>query len=128
MNVTLANCSLSLINRGREVLVATITQFLASAETRPSAHAFKLSARVDSIIVEGSSLEHDLIPIFTGDNNAVCGGNGAPNVLAIDFEKNPLNLEADYGLSIGLEPIELMYHEVSLQNININYIQRIELY
>ena len=95
--------------------MATITQFLASAETRPSAHAFKLSARVESIIVEGSSLEHDLIPIFTGDNNAVSGGNGAPNVLAIDFEKNPLNLEADYGLSIALEPIELMYHEVSFQ-------------
>lgn len=43
INLTLANSSLSLMNRGKEVLVLTLTQFLASLETRPSAKAFKVA-------------------------------------------------------------------------------------
>lgn len=56
------------MNRGREILVLTLAQFLASIETRPSAHAFKISARVESFVVEGASVEHDLVPIITADN------------------------------------------------------------
>ncbi|CAH1390229.1 unnamed protein product [Nezara viridula] len=68
VNFTLANCSLSLLNRGHEVMVLTLAQFLASLETRPSAKAFKLSGRVESFVIEGISLEHDLVPIITADN------------------------------------------------------------
>lgn len=68
VNFTLANCNLSLVNRGREILVLTLAQFLASIETRPSARAFKVSARVESFVVEGASVEHDLVPIITADN------------------------------------------------------------
>ena len=46
----------------------TLTQFLASLETRPSAQAFKVSARAESFIVEGASMENDLIPMITADN------------------------------------------------------------
>lgn len=46
----------------------TLAQFLASIETRPSAQAFKISARVESFVVEGASVEHDLVPIITADN------------------------------------------------------------
>lgn len=56
------------MNRGREILVLTLAQFLASIETRPSAEAFKLSARVESLVVEGASVENDLVPIITADN------------------------------------------------------------
>jgi hypothetical protein len=67
-NFTLANCSLSLVNHRSEVLVVTLTQFLASLETRPSAEAFKISARAESFVVEGASVENDLIPMITADN------------------------------------------------------------
>lgn len=67
-NFTLANCSLSLVNHRREVLVVTLTQFLASLETRPSAEAFKVSARAESFVIEGASMENDLIPMVTADN------------------------------------------------------------
>jgi hypothetical protein len=67
-NFTLANCTLSLVNHRSEVLVMTLTQFLASLETRPSAQAFKISARAESFVVEGASMENDLIPMFTADN------------------------------------------------------------
>lgn len=56
------------MNRSREILVLTLAQFLASIETRPSAQAFKISARVESFVVEGASVEHDLVPIITADN------------------------------------------------------------
>lgn len=59
---------MSLINRGKEILVLTLAQFLASVETRPSAKAFKASARIESFVMEGASIEHDLVPIITADN------------------------------------------------------------
>ncbi|KAG8309677.1 hypothetical protein J6590_078973 [Homalodisca vitripennis] len=115
VNFTLANCNLSLVNRGREILVLTLAQFLASIETRPSARAFKLSARVESFVVEGASVEHDLVPIITADN--ILTGNTSSNFLAIDFEKNPLGSEADYGLSISLESVEAVYHEHAISEL-----------
>lgn len=56
------------MNHRSEVLVVTLTQFLASLETRPSAEAFKISARAESFVVEGASVENDLIPMITADN------------------------------------------------------------
>ncbi|KAL1131713.1 hypothetical protein AAG570_011326 [Ranatra chinensis] len=115
VNFTLANCSLSLVNRGHEILVLTLGQFLASLETRPTAEAFKLSARVESFVVEGASIEHDLVPIVTADN--IYTGTTSMNFLSVDFEKNPLNSEADYGLVINLQPIEIVYHEHALSEL-----------
>lgn len=67
LNFTLANCTLSLVNGGKEILVATVTHFLSSLETRPGAKAYKVSARTESIVIEGASLENDLVPIVTAD-------------------------------------------------------------
>ncbi|RZF33558.1 hypothetical protein LSTR_LSTR008204 [Laodelphax striatellus] len=115
INITLANCCLSLINRGREILVVTVAQFLASLEIRPSARAYKISARVESLVVEGASIEHDLVPILTADN--ILTGNTSSNFLSIDFEKNPLNSEADYGVALGLESVEIVYHEHAISEL-----------
>lgn len=41
-------------------------------------------------------------------------GNASSNFLAVDFEKNPLTTEAEYGLSISLESVEAVYHEVNI--------------
>lgn len=74
LNFTLANCTLSLVNGGKEILVATVTHFLSSLETRPGAKAYKVSARTESIVIEGASLENDLVPIVTAD--CVTSGEG----------------------------------------------------
>lgn len=119
-NFTLANCSLSLVNHRSEVLVVTLTQFLASLETRPSAEAFKISARAESFVVEGASVENDLIPMITADN--ILSGNTSSNFLAVDFEKHPLNCETDFGIAVSLEPVEVVYHEHAVSEI-INFFQ-----
>jgi len=67
VNMTLVNCSLSLLDEEREVMVVTLTHFLASLETRPSAHAYKASLRIESAAVEASNQERDLVPIFTAN-------------------------------------------------------------
>lgn len=41
-------------------------------------------------------------------------GNTSSNFLSIDFIKNPSNSEADYGLTVNLEQIEIIYHEVQI--------------
>ncbi|BET01399.1 Vacuolar protein sorting-associated protein [Nesidiocoris tenuis] len=115
INFTLANCSLSLLKRGHEILVLTLAQFLASLETRPAANAYKISARVESFVLEGVSPEHDLVPIITADN--IYTGNTASNFLAVDFEKNPLNSEANCGLTINVEPVEVVYHEHAISEL-----------
>ncbi|XP_067142942.1 intermembrane lipid transfer protein VPS13A-like isoform X2 [Centruroides vittatus] len=115
LNFTLANCTFSLINFDKEILVITLTQFVTSIETRPSNKAFKISARTESFVVEGASIENDLVPIMTADN--ITSGSNLAHVFALDFEKNPLHEKADYGLTINAEPMEIVYHEHALKEL-----------
>lgn len=69
-----------------------------------------MSARIESIVVEGINTENDLIPIVTADNTFT--NNTSTNFLAIDFEKNPVNSEADFGVNVSIEPLEMIYNEV----------------
>ncbi|KAI8421410.1 hypothetical protein MSG28_009485 [Choristoneura fumiferana] len=118
LNLTLANCSLTLMNRNKEVLGLTLTQFLASLETRPSAKAYKLSARAESIVMEGLSTDGELVPLLTAER----GSPTSTNLLALDIEKNPASSEADYGLSCLLEPVEVLYVEHAFTEL-INFFQ-----
>ncbi|KAM7249006.1 hypothetical protein ACFE04_004047 [Oxalis oulophora] len=67
-NFTVANLSLSLSSGGSEVLVVTMSDILTSIETRPAANSYKISASVESVVVEGASVEYSLIPIISSDN------------------------------------------------------------
>lgn len=49
-------------------------------------------------------------------------GNSSKYFLSIDFEKNPLNSEAEYGLNITSESAEIVYHEVFFFEILIHYV------
>ncbi|KAJ2950876.1 hypothetical protein O0L34_g5236 [Tuta absoluta] len=119
INLTLANCSMTMINRSKEVLVITLTQFLASLETRPSAKAYKLSARAESIVVEGVSSDGELVPLLTAEKGSA---PTTTNLLAIDVEKNPLSSEADYGFCWLMEPVEVTYIEHAFTEL-INFFQ-----
>ncbi|KAM7308838.1 vacuolar protein sorting-associated protein 13A isoform X4 [Ixodes scapularis] len=117
INFTLANCTLSLVGRGRnhEVLVVTLTQFLTSLETRPGGGAFKISARTEGFVVEGASNDHDLVTVLSVDKSA--NDTSPQYVFALDFERNPLDIEADYGLMLYAEPVEVVYHEHSVSEL-----------
>ncbi|XP_011303575.1 vacuolar protein sorting-associated protein 13C [Fopius arisanus] len=126
-NFTLANWSFSLLtsdssSREREILVVTMGQFLMSIETRPQLSAFKISARAESLVLEGaSSVENDLVPLVTADN--ILTGNTASNFLAIDFEKNPKDSDFNYEVNVRLEAFEVTYHDFAMREI-INYFKR----
>ncbi|XP_053597427.1 intermembrane lipid transfer protein VPS13A [Microplitis demolitor] len=114
-NLSLNNWSLSLFSDNREILVATITQFLTSIETQPERSAYKISARAESFVIEGASSENDLIPLVTADN--ILTGNAAVNFLAIDFEKNPPNSDFNYDINVRLESFEVTYHKYAILEI-----------
>ncbi|XP_076243831.1 intermembrane lipid transfer protein VPS13A [Calliopsis andreniformis] len=114
-NFTLANSSLSLLRNDREILVITITQFLTSIEIRPTMSAFKVSARAESFVIEGVSVEGDLVPLITVDN--VLTGNVSTNFLAIDFEKNGENVDPTFDVSLKLEAIEVTYYHHAMMEI-----------
>lgn len=69
----------------------------------------QLSARAESIVVEGVTSDGDLVPLVTPERGT---GVTSSNLLAVDLEKNPSSNEADYGLCCLLEPVELVYIEV----------------
>ncbi|XP_034193125.2 intermembrane lipid transfer protein VPS13A isoform X1 [Osmia lignaria lignaria] len=115
LNFTLANSCLSLLKNDKEILVVTITQFLTSIEIRPALSAFKISTRAESFVIEGVSLEGDLVPLITVDN--VLTGNVSTNFLAIDFEKNGENIDPTFDVSISLEAIEVTYYHHAMMEI-----------
>ncbi|XP_045499068.1 vacuolar protein sorting-associated protein 13A-like [Colias croceus] len=117
LNLTLANCSLTLINRSKEVLVVTLTQFLASLETRPSAKAYKLSLRADNLVVEGVSSDGELVHMLITARESSMG-----TALAVDVERNPINSHADLGITWLMEPVELVYVEHGITEL-INFFQ-----
>ncbi|KAG5314184.1 VP13A protein, partial [Acromyrmex insinuator] len=126
LNFTLANCCLSLLRKGKEMLIVTVTQFLTSIEARPTLLAFKISVRAESFVIEAISTDGDLVPLITVDN--VLTGNVSTYFLAIDFEKNGLNMDPIFEVSIKLEAIEVTYHHFAIVEIinffkfNTNYI------
>lgn len=67
-NITIANFNISLISSGHETLVIAISHLLSSIETRPAAKAYKISARIESLLIEGASVEYSLLPIITSEN------------------------------------------------------------
>ncbi|XP_043273461.1 vacuolar protein sorting-associated protein 13A-like isoform X2 [Venturia canescens] len=116
-NFTLANWSLSLFSNDHEIFVMTVTQFLASIETRPELFAYKISARAESFVIEGVSADGDLIPLVTADN--ILTGNVYANFLAIDFEKNPSTADFNYDINIRLEAFEVTYHGHAVREIGM---------
>lgn len=117
VNFTLANCTLSLVaGSGHEALVCTLSQFLMSLETRPGAHAFKVSTRAEGFVIEGASSDHhDLVTVLSVERSAT---EIAPqHVFALDFEQNPLDMKADYGVMVYAEPVEVVYNERSLSEL-----------
>ncbi|XP_072752571.1 intermembrane lipid transfer protein VPS13A [Anoplolepis gracilipes] len=118
LNFTLANCCLTLLSKGKEMLIVTVAQFLTSIEARPTLLAFKISARAESFVVEAISTDGDLVPLITVDN--VLTGNVSTYFLAIDFEKNGLNMDPIFEVSIKLEAIEVTYHHFAMVEI-INF-------
>ncbi|XP_077487985.1 intermembrane lipid transfer protein VPS13A-like isoform X2 [Amblyomma americanum] len=117
VNFTLANCTLSLVGStsGHEVLVATLSQFLTSLETRPGAQAFKVSARTEGFVIEGASSDHDLVTVLSVDKSA--SEISPQHVFALDFEQNPLDIKANYGVMLYAEPIEVVYNEHSVSEL-----------
>ncbi|XP_011865236.1 PREDICTED: vacuolar protein sorting-associated protein 13A-like isoform X2 [Vollenhovia emeryi] len=126
LNFTLANCCLSLLSKDKEMLIVTVTQFLTSIEARPTLLAFKISVRAESFVVEAISTDGDLVPLITVDN--VLTGNVSTYFLAIDFEKNGLNMDPIFEVAIKLEAIEVTYHHFAIVEIinffkfNTNYL------
>ncbi|CAH0720243.1 unnamed protein product, partial [Brenthis ino] len=119
LNLTLAHCTVTLMNRSREVLVVNLTQFLLSLETRPSAKAYKISARTESVVIEGMSSDGELMPLLVAAQGSPVGNN---TVLAVDVEKNPANSHADLGVTCHVEPFEVVYIEHACTEL-INFFQ-----
>lgn len=68
LNFTLANFCLTLLSKGKEMLIVTVAQLLTSIEARSTLLAFKISARAESFVVEAISTDGDLVPLITVDN------------------------------------------------------------
>lgn len=82
--------------------MVTLHHLLTSIETRPAARAFHLSFRSESFLVEGVTLEQDLVPIITAEQPSG-GGEYHGNGLGIPLSLSHGNKIYSWTLSIGLE-------------------------
>ncbi|XP_043229917.1 vacuolar protein sorting-associated protein 13A-like [Amphibalanus amphitrite] len=121
LNVTLSTLSASLLAHSSELLVATVSQLVSSVETRPAARSVRLSASAHSLLVEGTSLERDLVPIVSPAD--IHESDHRP-VFSLDFEVNPP--AADFGLSVSVSPVEVVYSEHAVSEV-LSFLQTPQL-
>lgn len=70
-----------------------------------------MSARAESILIEGMSCDGELVPLLiTAPGTSI----GTHTALALDVEKNPANSHADLGVTCHVEPFEMVYVEVRI--------------
>ncbi|KOB66510.1 putative vacuolar protein sorting-associated protein, partial [Operophtera brumata] len=67
----------------------------------------------------GTTSDGDLVPLLTSERGTALTGT---NLLAVDLEKNPHNMEADYALCCLMERVELLYVEHAFTEL-INFMQ-----
>lgn len=72
----------------------------------------QLSGRAENIVIEGTTSDGDLVPMLSSERGSALTGT---NLLAVDLEKNPQHIEADYALTCLMEPVELLYVEVRMR-------------
>lgn len=105
---------MSVLRDGREVLCAGLGGFVTSFEARRD-DAWRVSARLASVIVEGNTCDAELVTLLSSSTPAGAqSGHGAVSCFSMDLEQKPWsNLEtAKYGLSVTLTPLEIIYQEV----------------
>ncbi|KAH9508957.1 hypothetical protein Btru_048396 [Bulinus truncatus] len=115
IQVILKRCCVSMVNYSKKILQVSVTHLLSTFEYRPGDEAFRISCNTESFAVEGASIEHELIPILTSDI-----GVYAPSVnqvFTLDFESKPLYMDADYSLSLNVQPVEVVYDEHSISEV-----------
>ncbi|KAL4233207.1 hypothetical protein ACF0H5_007891 [Mactra antiquata] len=112
VQVNLRSCCLSLVNYSKKILQVCVTQMLGSWETRPAGDAYRLSCHTEAFTVEGASIEHELVPIVTSDVNVYAPS--VNQVFTLDFESNPLYVDADFSLKTNIQPVEVVYDEHSI--------------
>ncbi|BFZ09736.1 hypothetical protein BsWGS_12775 [Bradybaena similaris] len=115
IQVILKRCCVSMVNYSKKILQVSVTHFLSTFEHRPGNSAFRVSCNTESFAIEGASIEHELIPILTSDI-----GVYAPSVnqvFTLDFESKPLYTDADYSLSLNVQPVEIVYDEHSISEV-----------
>nr|KAG5703288.1 hypothetical protein BaRGS_025530 [Batillaria attramentaria] len=116
IQLILKSCCVSLVNYSKKILQMSVTHLITTYESRPGTGAMRLSCNTESFAIEGASIEHELIPILTSDI-----GVYAPSVnqvFTVDFETKPLYVEADYSLSLNVQPVEIVYDEHSLSEVS----------
>jgi vacuolar protein sorting-associated protein 13A/C len=115
IDLQLEHCCMSLVNYSKEVLKVTVADLTTTLEHRPDNNGLRMSLKTESFVVEGVSLEHDLIHIITSDI-----GVYAPSVnqvFSLDFEINPVHVEADCAVRLNVQPVEILYDEHAVTEV-----------
>ncbi|XP_076036664.1 intermembrane lipid transfer protein VPS13A-like isoform X3 [Oratosquilla oratoria] len=113
--LSLQNVTIILKDEFHDIAMASLSGFVMSAENRSGVQYQKVSAKAESLSMEASNIEQELVIVFKlveNTNNAGCGV-----AFSCDFEKNPLSVSADHGFTMRLNPIELMYNQYAMLEI-----------
>ncbi|KAF2367875.1 Vacuolar protein sorting-associated protein 13 SHR-binding domain [Trinorchestia longiramus] len=103
------NVSVSLVEEQREVALASLTGLGFNYESRSAISYQKLSFKLDSFLIEGCSLENDLVSVVKPIEETYSRGYGF--AFSCDYEVNPKPGLANHSLTTRLLPLEIVYNE-----------------
>ncbi|XP_077977339.1 intermembrane lipid transfer protein VPS13A-like [Glandiceps talaboti] len=111
---TLHNCAVSLRNTS-EIMKFSFHNMVTLFEQRPSADAMKVRLNTTSVLIQGSTASHEFVPVLTSEKTRT-NGYGT-QVFALEFETNPLSVNADSSISVSMEPVEVIYNDHTLSEV-----------
>ncbi|GJQ74448.1 hypothetical protein Trydic_g21318 [Trypoxylus dichotomus] len=109
------NTTLSLTDSGHEVLIVTLTQLISNLHPNYSDGTYKAGLKVEAVMVEGSSVEEQLIPIISSEHLTV--HNSPAYFLKLEFEQMPAGSQFSYKLNLVLEYLEISYHRYAFDEL-----------
>ncbi|CAH1799949.1 unnamed protein product [Owenia fusiformis] len=116
INIHLTACTISLVNYSREVLKVSVANFSTAIQNRPQSNGFRIGGRTESFIVEGASVENDLVAIITSDIGVYAPVQDQ-QVFNFDFDMNPVYIAADFAVRLNVQPVEIVYDKHSLSEV-----------
>lgn len=113
-NLRIGNINLVLTKEDKEVAVVTLTQFNLFLTPTFATDSYKVLLKVEGLIIEGSSLDEQLVPIVNSEHLS----DSPAYFLKVEFEKT--NCESGNmicKLNGVLSTVEILYQQVKFTDV-----------
>ncbi|XP_057653630.1 intermembrane lipid transfer protein VPS13A-like [Diorhabda carinulata] len=114
-NFRLGIISITLTKNCREIAVLTVTQTVIVFIPKFIEDTFRVSLKIEAIIIEGCSNEDHLMPIISSEHLS----DSPAYFLKMELSKMPKNSISKYKFNIVMDSVECIYDKPSIEEIEL---------